>query len=280
MVLPLPLELPVLPAPRERAMIVLMNPDATLESYLAVIESDPSLTAAVLRGANSAHAWPIQPARGAREAVIRLGLSAVRKLMTAILIRTEFSSVQRAGLDTDELWRHLLGCALLSEAQAPDAESAREAFTVGLIHDLGRLAMAAQAPTRYRQVIQIAREGHDVLEAERATFGINHAEFGLLIGERWRLPEEITVAIGTHHRPTEPSPGATPPPGENAAGRLHLARWVLAGLGVGDGILRGDDPSPQAEQHPLTMALGGRHALLESIRWFRGSTQARQRPTA
>lgn len=278
MVLPLPLELPVLPAPRERAVLVLMNPDASLESYLAVIEGDPSLTAAVLRAANSVHAWPVQPVRGARDAVVRLGSTAVRNLITATLVRTAFASVQTAGLDTDDIWRHLLGCALLAEAQAPDEESAHESFTVGLIHDLGRLAMAAQAPTRYRQVVQVARDGHDPLEAERAAFGINHAEFGLLIGERWRLPEEITVAIGTHHRNDDSSSEIPPPTGKNAAGRLRLARWLMHGLGIGDGITTGLRTSTTADQHPLVLAVGGRAELMTSVQWFRGSTQSRQRP--
>lgn len=280
MVLPLPLELPVLPAPRERAILVLMNPDASLESYLAVVEGDPALTAAVLRAANSVHAWPVSPVRGAREAVVRLGTAAVRNLITTTLVRSEFASVEGSGLDTDDLWRHLLGCALLAEAQATDEEAAHEAFTVGLIHDLGRLAMAAQAPSRYERVVGIARDGYDILEAERAAFGIHHAEFGLLIGERWRLPEDITVAIGTHHRSPDAVPDDAPPVGTNAAERLRLARWIVAGLGIGDGVSAGGDPLPTAEQHPLVIALGGRAELLNSVRWFRGSTVSRRRGAA
>ncbi|MEX2376353.1 MAG: HDOD domain-containing protein, partial [Dehalococcoidia bacterium] len=280
MVLPLPLELPVLPAPRERALIVLMDPDASLESYLAVVEGDPALTAAVLRAANSAHAWPIQPARNARDGVVRLGATAVRHLITATLVRSEFASVEAAGLDTDELWRHLLGCALLAEAQAPDEDSAREAFTAGLVHDLGRLAMAAQAPTRYRQVIETVREGHDPLGTEQAAFGINHAEFGLLIAQRWRLPEEITVAIGTHHRLQDRPIDTPPPPGADAAGRLALARWLMHGLGIGDGMQRNGPVDPVAEAHPLIIAAGGRPQLMKAVRWFRGSTRTRYRPAA
>lgn len=275
MVLPLPLELPVLPAPRERALIVLMDPDASLDSYLAVVEGDPALTAAVLRAANSAHAWPIQPARSARDGVVRLGATAVRHLIIATLVRSEFASVEAAGLDTDDLWRHLLGCALLAEAQAPDEDSAREAFTAGLVHDLGRLAMAAQAPTRYRQVVETIRDGHDPLGAEQATFGVNHAEFGLLIAQRWRLPDGIAVAIGTHHRLQDTSPGMPPSAGDDAAGRLALARWLMHGLGIGDGIQRGGSVDPAAEAHPLIVAAGGRSQLMQSVRWFRGSTGTR-----
>jgi HD-like signal output (HDOD) protein len=282
MTLPIPLELPVLPAPRERALLVLMNPDAALEGYLAVVEGDPALTAAVLRAANSALSAPVHPVRSAGDAVIRLGATEVRHLITATLVRSQFATVETAGLDADELWRHLLGCAVLAEAQAPDEETAREAFTLGLIHDLGRLAMAAQAPTRYRMVVDAAQEGQDASDAERHYFGISHAEFGRNICERWRLPDEISMAVGSHHGADPPADipetEDTPPPhGTDVASRLTLARWIMRGLGVGDGLHRPSRRHPLAEQHPLVEALGGRAELMGSIRWFRDSTQGRQR---
>ncbi len=279
MTLPTPLELPILPTPRERALLVLMNPDATLEGFTAVVEGDPSLTAAVLRAANSALSWPVRPIRSASEGVVRLGTSAVKHLITATLVRSQFSTIEAAGIDADELWRHLLGCALLCEAQVPDDEAqAQTAFTSGLLHDLGRLAMAAQAPTRYRQVVTAAQDGMDAREAERALFGIDHAEFGQQICERWRLPEEVILAVGNHHlMPGIPSEddGADAAP---LAG-LALARALVSGLGIGDGVHRPAKREGVAEEHPLLERVGGRVEFMHSIRWFRESTHGR-RPAA
>ena len=103
MTLPLPPELPLLPAPRERALLVLMNPDASLEAYLSVIEGDPALTAAVLRAANSAMSWPVRPIRDASEGVVRLGTSAVRHLITATVVRSQFASIEAAGIPFDQI---------------------------------------------------------------------------------------------------------------------------------------------------------------------------------
>ncbi|MCK9485945.1 MAG: HDOD domain-containing protein [Dehalococcoidia bacterium] len=282
MPLPTPPDLPILPTPRERALLILMNPDASIEGFTAVVEGDPSLTAAVLRAANSAMSWPSHPIRSASEGVVRLGSVAVKHLITTSLIRSQFSTIEAAGIDADELWRHLLGCALLCEVQAGDDESAAQtAFTAGLLHDLGRLAMAAQAPTRYRQVVRAAQEGVDARVAERDLFGIDHAEFGQQICERWSLPDEVTEATGGHHEAghgvnEEVSILAPSLPAEG----LTLARSIISGLGIGDGVRRPDKRDDAAENHPLIVGLGGRVEFMDAIRWFRESTHGRHRNVA
>lgn len=276
MTLPLPPELPLLPAPRERALLVLMNPDASLEAYLSVVEGDPALTAAVLRAANSAMSWPVKPIKDASEGVVRLGTSAVRHLITATVVSSQFASVEPAGIDTDEMWRHLLGCALLSEAQTKSESEGRQAFTIGLLHDLGRLAMAAQAPTRYLEVVNAAQNGVPALDSERMLFGITHSEFGQRICDRWRLPEEMGIAVGTHHE-LEFAEGEVPEGSpDDPVVRLAVARWIVGGMGIGDGVHRPERRRPEAEMHAALQRLGGRAELMNSIRWFRDSTQGRQ----
>lgn len=280
MTLPLPPELPLLPAPRGRALLVLMNPDASLGAYLSVVEGDPALTAAVLRAANSAMSWPVRQINDASEGVVRLGTAAVRHLITATLVRSQFSSVEAAGIDTDELWRHVLGCALLSEAQARNETEGRQAFTVGLLHDLGRLAMAAQAPTRYREVVNATHNGVPACDSERMLFGITHAEFGRRICDRWRLPEEMGLVVGTHHEIELPDGERPEASVGDPARRLAVARWIVRGMGIGDGVHRPERRRPEAEEHAVLERLGGRAELMNRIRWFRDSTQGRQQPAA
>lgn len=283
MTLPIPPELPLLPTPRERALLVLMNPDAALEDYLSVVEGDPALTTAVLRAANSAMSGSVRRIVDAAEGVVRLGTSAVRHLISATVVRSRFASVEASDIDADELWRHVLACALLSEAQTDDEAAGREAFTAGLLHDLGRLAMAAQAPSRYREVVYAAQEGSRASEVERALFGISHAEFGRKICERWRLPEEISAAVGEHHHVDLPDDGpsaADATPASDASVRLATARWIVRGMGIGDGVHRPAQRNALVEDHPALQRLGGRTQLMTSIRWFRDSTQARHHRAA
>lgn len=283
MTLPIPPELPLLPTPRERALLVLMNPDAALEDYLSVVEGDPALTTAVLRAANSAMSWPARLIADASEGVVRLGTSAVRHLITTTVVRSQFATIEASDIDADELWRHVLACALLSEAQTDDEAAGREAFTVGLLHDLGRLAMAAQAPTRYREVVHAAQEGTPASQVERALFGVTHAEFGQRICERWRLPDRISETVGEHHDVDFPNEGPSAldaTPTSDTSRRLATARWIVRGMGIGDGVHRPEQRNPLVEDHAALQQLGGRAELMIRIRWFRDSTQGRHRTAA
>jgi len=266
MTLPVPPDLPILPAPRARALVLLMNPDAPLDGYIAIVEGDPSLTLSVLRAANSAASWPVQPVRSAREAVIRLGLAQVRQIVTAAVLRSEFDRVDGAGIDADELWRHLLGSAVLCEAGAPAGIAPEAAFLAGMLHNIGRLVMAVQSPSRYRQVVDAAQSGIDASAAERSLFGTDHAAFGARICERWQLPQEVTAVVGGHHA------GATDP----LSLTLSQARAIIGGLGIGDGVHRPDQRDPAMEEHPLLAEVDGREGLMAEIRWFREATTSRQ----
>lgn len=268
MTLPLPPELPMLPAPRARALVLLMNPDAPIEGYVAIVEGDPGLTVSVLRAANSVASWPLHPVRSAHEAVVRLGTTQIRQIVTAAVLRSEFDRVDAAGIDADEMWRHLLGCAVLCEAGTPAGSRPESAFLAGLLHNIGRLAMAVQAPSRYRQVVDAVQEGGGPVPAERALFGIDHAVFGARICQKWQLPPEVISSVEAHHGAPVPEPSPLTP-------ILREARSIVAGLGIGDGIHRPDARDPQVEAHPLLLEVGGREGLMGEIRWFREATTAR-----
>src|SRR5690606_21698784 len=99
--------------------------------------------------------------------------------------------------------------------------------------------------------------------------------------ERWHLPDEVILATGGHHEAgygidEEVSALA---PSEPAVG-LTLARSLVSGLGIGDGVRRPDKRDEAAEEHPLIVGLGGRAEFMNAIRWFRESTHGRHRNVA
>ena len=129
----------------------------------------------MLRAANSALSAPIEPITTAREAVLRMGWATSRQIITAGLASAQFDRLGESGLDIQDLWRHLLATGLLTEALATTAEERSMAFVAGLLHDLGRLAMAAQNPPRYEQVVELVRHGIPVDHAERRRYGLTHS---------------------------------------------------------------------------------------------------------
>lgn len=77
-----------------------------------------------------------------------------------------------------------------------------EAFTAGLLHDLGKIALNNSAREQYTKVItRVYNDGIGFVEAERAEFGFDHAELGACVADKWRLPPILISAIRNHHDP-------------------------------------------------------------------------------
>ena len=267
MALAIPRELPMLAGPRARAMALAWNPDADLRQFAAVAEGDPSLTAALLRAANAASSAPIERVRTAHEAVVRIGLEAVRQLTAATLLYTQFARLEETRLDVNQLWRHLLAVGLLAEEFAENAEDRQISFTAGLLHDLGRVALATQHSSRYTEVIEAVRGGADIEEAERASFSTTHAAWGGEIASAWGLPDSIVDVIGGHHTRN----------GYSLTRAIFDAREAAWSLGIGDGIVQPqeltyDEESPHRE---VVESLGGVEGVEARIRWFRNALQPR-----
>ena len=81
----------------------------------------------------------------------------------------------------------------------PPASSPEDAFTCGLLHEIGFLFFLQHYPAEYLNVIGRAGNSCSLIPEERLAFGISHPEVGQLIAEKWKLPEDLTAAIGNHH---------------------------------------------------------------------------------
>lgn len=270
-----PVDLPTMPTPRARGMVLLWNPNADLRDFLAVMEGDPGLTASVLRAANSAHSSPVEPVTTARNAIVRIGLEAARQITVAAIARSEFENLEESGLDPEELWRWLLAVGLLTESFAThdgaEPEERMTAFTAGLLHQIGRLAFASQSPGKYRLVIDLVREGQDPVEAEREIFGAASSTLNEQIAYQWSLPSPLLEAIttGSDENPTR------------LALLITEAAQVAHALEFDEGFMRHEvlAPTPLAADHPRSPtveALGGGSGIREQISWFRHATSPRE----
>lgn len=259
--------IPLLPAARAHTMALLLQPQVALAEVASVAESDPALTATLLRAANSVASAPIDPVRRVDDALVRLGVDETRGIILGTLLRdTATAALERSGLDLDQVWRHTLAAALLTEATCSvDASLAPVlpmSFTAGLLHDVGRLVLASQQPRRYARVVRLAERGMPTIEAEVAQFGTDHAAFGGGVALAWGLPEPIAHAIAAHHDGGEP-----------LAEALRRALHLVRGLGIGDGVTPATVPAATVEvaMSPAMRIIGGPGALLRRIEWFRSA---------
>jgi len=138
-----------------------------------------------------------------RQAVGVLGLRTVSTLLIAAHVVDRFAHLADAGFDLRRHWRHSIATGIGAREIAREIGSdADSAFSAGLLHDLGRLALASQMPRAMRDVdaLRVARdcENH---EAARLCLGIDPMRVGWEVGMRWHLGVEVIAAIQQHHQP-------------------------------------------------------------------------------
>src|SRR5664279_60870 len=174
----------------------------SVDRILGILSKDPSLSATLLRLANSALYAGEGSAMDLRTAVLRLGFDAVANLGTgAAVIKT-----LRGGnnLNALKLWQHSVAVGLTAKGVCILAKrhgQAETAFLTGLLHDIGKIALDTCYPGEYALVLQKVAEGAFFVDAERAVLGMDHAEAGALLAADWSFPETIVEVIRDHHAP-------------------------------------------------------------------------------
>jgi putative nucleotidyltransferase with HDIG domain len=270
--------LPTLPAVVTRLMALVNDPMVSAMDLAYTLREDPPLTARVLRMANS-------PVYGGRarvlsvpQAVLRLGMNEIRNVVMSLgVVRAVFGPGRR--LNHRAFWQHSLTVARATESLAsalpPDPDGHDEAaFAVGLLHDIGRLVLDQVYPEAYDAALGImegSRVGLD--EAERQATGLDHAEIGALLAQRWGLPDPIVSGIAYHHRPAEALPSL-----RRTAVLARVAEQTAVAHGLGDPVegasveepaegwrLLGLHPTRVASVVEATVAGARKSALLLSL---------------
>ena len=196
--------IPAFPPVAAKLLALLANEDADLGLAADLIATDPTFCARILQCANSVEFGLRSEVTSIRQALLLLGVARTREVtMTLATASYARISVRRPGLRC--CWQHTIACAILAEeiAQACGAY-ADQAYTAGMIHDIGRLGLLVAYPEEYQRVIQnAAGKCIDILDYEREQFGADHTEAGRWLAERWGLPDSFRLFAGRHHDPTD-----------------------------------------------------------------------------
>ena len=244
---------------------MLLHHDVGLAEVAAVIESDPALTAAVLRAANSAESSPVMTVATAADGIVRLGACVARSLVIAVMLRQQGFNLDRSRIVLDEMWKHVVATGLIADGamRSRSAQDQAPAFTAGLMHDLGRLAMAGQQARHYARVVRLIGEGESPRDAERRVFGLDHVEFGVEVGRAWSLPPELVQAVAEHHEEAT----------TDLSRHVQTGRRIAYGLGIGGGLVEPDAPGIEAGSPDalVVASMGGQKQIAAHIAWFRGA---------
>ena len=257
------LDLPALPVAHFRAMTLLSERDVSIRDVAGIVEGDPGLTAAVIRAANSAAFAPMSRIGNANQAIVRIGLTTTQRIVASAAVSRAFQNLYSTGLDPEQLWSHTVAAAILADASAGGHPKRSEAFTAGLLLQVGRLAMATRQPERYRRVIELIGRGLEPFEAESEVYGFDSVEWGAQLTRAWDFPDEVVHAI------RDQVVGY----GSPLAPFVHRARGIARALGYGDGVEVPPEPTFDAETEDgrILAPLGGENGLRAQIEWYRGA---------
>lgn len=192
-------QLPAAPEVHARLVKRLRDPNATLHEMAGLVAEDAALSTQVLRLANSAYFGRGQAVMSLEGAAGRLGT----RLLTSVVLAAEaygrFGPVAK-GFSIDQFQQHASLVARIASALEPRAVFNDDAFTAGLLHDVGRLVIASQLPAEYTLIEQrAAKEGLPHYVVERDVVGCDHAVLGAALLGQWGLSSTVLEAVQRHH---------------------------------------------------------------------------------
>ncbi len=200
--------LPSLPSLYFRIMDALGSPDCSIEQIGAIIASDPSMTAKILQLVNSAFFGIARRISNPVEAVQFLGVGRVRSLVLSVHVFSCFDQAQLKNFSIDRVWKHSMSTGVVAQKiarmQKMDRAFVDETYVAGMLHDIGKVMLASSLPDLYEKAVALAAEEKvPLVEAERETFGITHAQVGAYLLGLWGLPITIVEAVAFHHDPEQ-----------------------------------------------------------------------------
>lgn len=194
------LRLPPFPQVAMRVLQLAHNENVQLHQLCDLISSDTAFASEVLTVANSALYSPRYPSSSILQAIAVLGANTLQGMCITVGVRAYMGKSMSYPAMRD-LWRHNLACALLCERMASAGFLDKDtAYTSGILHDIGRVALAVIDPKAYGRLLDEHKgTPASILEREKELFGWNHCETGCRVIHEWKLPEGLEAVVSEHH---------------------------------------------------------------------------------
>ena len=193
-------DLPSAPAVASAVLSITNDPNCSADALRGVIEQDPPLCARILKVANSSLYSFSREIETVQHAIALLGFRTVTSIVLAASLREVFTHF---GLAEKLFWEHstISGAAAAKlSSYGPIDIDRDDAFTAGLLHDLGKIALNNTARKKYTAIqARVYNEGLSFVQAEMDELGFDHAELGACVAAKWKLSRSLENAIRYHH---------------------------------------------------------------------------------
>ena len=194
-------KLPVFRPVTVRLLSLLSSEDADITQVTDLLNSDPAFSAEILTLANSSLYARHNHIDTVHRAVVALGIERTRSLAVTVALHGMVRGIKSKGAGQD-CWRHSRATAIAARFLAPFYRvQAEQAYTAGLMHDIGRLGMLSAYPEYPVLLSSATGSTQDLLDREKSTFLTDHCEAGLILTRIWGLPAEFSDTASQHHAP-------------------------------------------------------------------------------
>ena len=225
-------KLPATPQILPQLLNLLGDENSSFDDIVQLVSVDLSLTAQVLKLSNSAYYGLASKTYDLEDAIQRIGMQEVYKLIAVICSKELMGdSYSLFELEKGELWKYSLGCAFVLEDMALAAGiSGSTAYTLGLLHGIGKILINQKATEEYREVFAKAEsEGISLHKAEREVLGFTNGELAGALLKKWNFNSDIFIPVEYQFKPTQA------PTHKDLACMLHLSIWVASHIGLNAG---------------------------------------------
>jgi putative nucleotidyltransferase with HDIG domain len=196
--------LPPLNAIANQVIALSANPDVDIHQIAAVMGGDPAFAADLLFLANSSLFGFRSRIQVVSHAISVLGLDRIKALAVTAAMR---SFLSKGGPLLPKCWQHSAACAIIAEQISPIFEVKGDvAYTLGLLHDIGRLGLLKSYPADYAPALcESFQTAEEILNAERALLKVDHCVAGAWMVKTWDFPSVFVQACEQHHEALSPS---------------------------------------------------------------------------
>jgi putative nucleotidyltransferase with HDIG domain len=188
-------DLPMLSSLAHRVIALIGDPEVKVAQLSMLVSKEQVLASRVLALANSVYSSPSMPITTVKDAIVRLGTTAIRNVVITVSFTSQLAHPAIYGTRGRALAEHGIGTAYLARLIAEQAgANVEEAHLYGLLHDIGKLIILKRA-------YEFRRAGHSSPSDEEIEWAIrdHHAEVGGRALRRWKLPETLDEPVMYHH---------------------------------------------------------------------------------
>lgn len=221
--------LPSIPVVMFEVTKLLENPKTNANDLGKIISMDQGLVAKILTVANSPLYGLPRRVSTIEFAVVILGFEHIKNIVIALSMIEAFKGKDDKDIDKKSYWLHSLVTAFAAKRIADDFRYRKsgEAFTAGLLHDLGISVIQRFFNADFQKIVALVGKTEcDHLTAENQVLGINHQDIGQFLIDKWNLPPILGDVILHHHDPAKAE-------NKQLSAIVHLADYMTQKLGIG-----------------------------------------------